>query len=91
MPGRRLVASVLTTRTLLRWKQVERLIYDDPNPESGFLLNVDSKWSTHPDCATVPRDQWLGHASVKRLYCLGIVHRRGSTGREARPPPAALS
>lgn len=65
--------------------QVERLLLDDADPDSGFLLNVDSKWSTHPDCATVPREQWKAHAAVKRLYCLGIVHRRVGLRRISSP------
>jgi m7GpppX diphosphatase len=36
-------------KILRKEKEVERLLYDDPDPEHGFLINVDPKWSTHPD------------------------------------------
>lgn len=39
-------------------------------------MNVDTKWRTHPDVQTVPREQWRDHPSVTDLYCLGICHRR---------------
>ncbi|CAN0148767.1 unnamed protein product, partial [Hapterophycus canaliculatus] len=44
--------------------------------EYGFLLNVDTKWRTHPDVSAVPREEWHGHPSVAELYCLAICHRR---------------
>ena len=28
----------------------ERVRYNDPSEESGFLLNVDTKWKSHPQC-----------------------------------------
>ena len=43
---------------------------------SGFLLNVDTKWKSHPDCHASDRATWRGHDSVKDLYCLAICHRR---------------
>lgn len=48
-----------------------------PRQEHGFLLNIDTKWRTHPDISTVPRDEWEGHPSVGELYCLAISHQRG--------------
>ena len=45
--------------------------------ENGFILNIDTKWRTHPDVSTVPKEEWLGHPSVAELYCLGICHERG--------------
>ncbi|GLC42651.1 hypothetical protein PLESTB_001123800 [Pleodorina starrii] len=42
-------------------KEVERLIFEDPDPELGFMLHPDFKW-----------DQ----KQVDQLYCLAIVHRR---------------
>lgn len=45
--------------------------------EHGFILNIDTKWRTHPDISTVPREEWQGHPSVAELYCLAISHRRG--------------
>lgn len=52
-----------------------------PSPhqqERGFILNIDTKWRTHPDVSTVPKEEWLGHPSVTELYCLGICHQRGT-------------
>ena len=63
-------------KILAKEKEVERLLYDDPDPKVGFLLNTDPKWTTHPDPKTTPRGEWLGHASVRDLYCLGLCHRR---------------
>jgi len=63
-------------KILAKEKEVERLLYDDPDPNDGFLLNTDPKWTTHPDPKTTPRSEWLGHASVRDLYCLGLCHRR---------------
>lgn len=40
------------------------------------MLNVDTKWRTHPDVTAVPREEWHGHPSVAELYCLAICHRR---------------
>lgn len=48
-----------------------------PRQEHGFLLNIDTKWRTHPDISTVPRHEWEGHPSVGELYCLAISHQRG--------------
>ena len=45
--------------------------------EHGFILNIDTKWRTHPDVSSVPKEEWLGHPSVTELYCLGICHQRG--------------
>ncbi|EFJ48855.1 hypothetical protein VOLCADRAFT_109749 [Volvox carteri f. nagariensis] len=42
-------------------KEVERLIFEDPDPQLGFMLHPDMKW-----------DQ----KQVDQLYCLAIVHRR---------------
>lgn len=40
-------------------------------------MNVDTKWRTHPDVETLPREQWRDHPSVTDLYCLVICHKRG--------------
>ncbi len=53
-------------------KETERLLLNVPG-EDGFLINTDPKWSTHP---VGPRDSWRGHAAVKDLYVLGLVHAR---------------
>lgn len=45
--------------------------------EHGFLMNIDTKWRTHPDVSTVPIDDWHSHPSVTDLYCLSICHQRG--------------
>ena len=36
-------------KILNKEKEVERLLHDDPDPNHGFLINVDPKWTTHPD------------------------------------------
>jgi len=58
-------------------KEKERVLYNDPDPIAGFLLNVDTKWKSHPDCHVPPdaRAAWRGHAAVRDLYCLAICHR----------------
>ena len=56
---------------------MERALHVDPHPTEGFLLNIDTKWATHPDPETTPREQWKGHECVAELYVLGIV-RDGS-------------
>ena len=43
-------------------KEVERIIFEDPDPETGFILAPDFKWSGE---------------SVSDLYCLAIIHKRG--------------
>ena len=43
-------------------EEVERIIYEDPDPVTGFILAPDFKWSGD---------------SVSDLCCLAIVHSRG--------------
>jgi m7GpppX diphosphatase len=50
-------------------KEAERVLHSDDT----FLMNVDTKWATHPDCNSTPRTQWHGHPSTDHLYCLAIV------------------
>jgi len=57
-------------------KEKERMLYNDTDARSGFLLNVDTKWKSHPDCHASDRASWRGHDAVKDLYCLAICHRR---------------
>lgn len=38
-----------------------------------FIINIDTKWRTHPPPLTTPREQWLNHPSTSDLYCLGIA------------------
>ena len=58
-------------------KERERVLYNDTDPSTGFLLNVDTKWKSHPTCTEdlAARASWRGHESVKDLYCLAICHR----------------
>jgi len=73
-------------KILSKEKEVERLLYDDPDLDQGFLLNTDPKWSTHPDPKVVPRERWVGHAGTRELYCLGLSHRRDIRSlRDLRP------
>ncbi|CAM9764930.1 unnamed protein product [Chrysoparadoxa australica] len=46
-------------------KEVERVLCEG----EGFLMNVDTKWKSHPDMFTVPRESWYQHESVRDLYC----------------------
>lgn len=50
-------------------KERERLLLE----KDEYVLNVDTKWKTHPDCNTVPRSEWHEHESGVDLYCLAIV------------------
>ena len=73
-------------KILNKEKEVERLLFDDPDPAGGFLLTTDPKWTTHPDPKTTPRSEWVGHAGTRELYCLGLSHRRDIRSlRDLRP------
>jgi len=51
-------------------KEKERLLLDT----NEFILNIDTKWLSHPDPkSVVDRREWYQHASVRDLYCLAIV------------------
>jgi len=50
-------------------KEVERLLVN----HKEFVINVDTKWRTHPPPLTTPRSEWYNHPSTADLYCLGIV------------------
>jgi Scavenger mRNA decapping enzyme C-term binding len=54
-------------------KEKERLLH---NAEK-WILNVDTKWRSHPDALTIPREQWYQHESTADLYCLGIFKQDG--------------
>eukprot|EP00588_Corethron_pennatum_P009778 CAMPEP_0194275138 /NCGR_PEP_ID=MMETSP0169-20130528/8059_1 /TAXON_ID=218684 /ORGANISM="Corethron pennatum, Strain L29A3" /LENGTH=372 /DNA_ID=CAMNT_0039018531 /DNA_START=41 /DNA_END=1159 /DNA_ORIENTATION=+ len=54
-------------------KERERLLVDG----TGWILNIDTKWRSHPDARTTPRRDWLGHVSTADLYCLGILKTDG--------------
>jgi hypothetical protein len=54
-------------------KEKERLLHN----AEGWILNIDTKWRTHPDPLSVPRSEWHQHESVADLYCLGIFKNDG--------------
>lgn len=54
-------------------KEQERLLVNDDK----FIVNIDTKWRSHPDCFKVPRENWMNHESTVDLYCLGIVKEKG--------------
>lgn len=54
-------------------KERERLLVDDDD----FIINVDTKWRSHPPPLTTPREEWRGHPSTADLYCLGITKHDG--------------
>lgn len=43
-------------------KEAERILYEDPDPETGFVLLPDMKWDTK---------------QTENLYVLAVCHRRG--------------
>lgn len=54
-------------------KEKERLLWN----AEGWILNIDTKWRSHPDAFTVPRSEWHKHESTVDLYCLGIIKEDG--------------
>ena len=54
-------------------KEEERLLVNHPQ----FIMNIDTKWRSHPDPLTVPRKEWFQHKAVEDLYCLGITKEKG--------------
>mmetsp|Transcript_16996 Transcript_16996/g.20757 ORF Transcript_16996/g.20757 Transcript_16996/m.20757 type:complete len:469 (-) Transcript_16996:374-1780(-) len=50
-------------------KEQERLLVNSDQ----YIINIDTKWRSHPDTFNVPRDEWYNHKSVEDLYCLGII------------------
>eukprot|EP01082_Thalassiosira_pseudonana_P002505 g1946.t1 g1946 contig11:406548-407738(+) len=54
-------------------KETERLLVDNEQ----FVINVDTKWRSHPSPLNVPRKEWLNHPSVEDLYCLAITKLKG--------------
>jgi len=64
-------------------KEQERILLDTPH----FLLNIDTKWRSHPDPKTTPRAQWYQHPSTADLYCLIIFKdERIASIRDLRGP-----
>ena len=53
-------------------KEQERLLVNT----DAFIINIDTKWRSHPDTFTTPRKEWYQHKSVEDLYCLGIIKQR---------------
>lgn len=54
-------------------KEKERLLFNNDQ----FVINVDTKWRTHPPPMTTPREEWLNNPSVDDLYCLAITKLSG--------------
>jgi len=54
-------------------KEQERILVN----HDEFIVNIDTKWRTHPPPLTTTREEWYGHKSVEDLYCLGIVKEKG--------------
>ena len=62
-------------------KEKERLLFNNDE----FVINIDTKWRTHPPPLTTPREDWLNHPSVEDLYCLAITKLSGiATLRDLR-------
>ena len=60
---------------LAKTAEADRLIFEDPDPESGFMLHPDMKWDG---------------TTVANLYCVAIVHDgRLRTIRDLRGPAHA--
>lgn len=49
-------------------KEKERLLVN----HDDFIINIDTKWRSHPPPLTTPREEWMNHPSTVDLYCLGI-------------------
>lgn len=50
-------------------KEQERLLVNN----DSFIINIDTKWRSHPDAFKTPREEWYQHKAVEDLYCLGIT------------------
>ena len=50
-------------------KEKERALLD----HKDFLLNIDTKWKSHPDPKTTSQKEWYNHESTEDLYCLAIL------------------
>ena len=62
-------------------KETERLLFNNDQ----FVINIDTKWRTHPPPLTTPREEWRNHPSVEDLYCLAITKLSGiATLRDLR-------
>ena len=56
-------------------KEKERIIVND----SDFIINIDTKWRSHPPPLITPREEWMNHPSTIDLYCLGICKQSNIT------------
>jgi hypothetical protein len=56
-------------------KEKERLLVNHKN----FIINIDTKWRSHPPPLTTPREEWMNHPSTVDLYCLGICKQSDIT------------
>jgi m7GpppX diphosphatase len=54
-------------------KEKERLLYNCDQ----FIINIDTKWRSHPPPLTTAREFWHNHPSVVDLYCLAITKLPG--------------
>lgn len=63
-------------------KEKERMLFQNDD----WLLNIDTKWRSHPNPLTVPKEEWRNDVmAVADLYCLGISkHNDISTLRDLR-------
>jgi len=62
-------------------KEQERLLVDT----DSYIINIDTKWKSHPDPLKVSKEEWHEHTSVVDLYCLGIFKESGiATLRDLR-------
>ncbi|KAL3801637.1 hypothetical protein HJC23_013142 [Cyclotella cryptica] len=50
-------------------RETERLLYNCDQ----FIINIDTKWRSHPPPLTTPREVWRNHPSLEDLYCLAIT------------------
>lgn len=81
-----LAASIRADGRAIQWvynvldkkKEAERVIFEDSDPTTGFLLVPDPKWKTHPDPLAEPdRAGWRLAPWTAQLACLAICHDRG--------------
>lgn len=63
-------------------KEKERKLFENDD----WLLNIDTKWRSHPDPLTVPKEEWRNNkVAVDDLYCLGISkHNQIASLRDLR-------
>jgi len=54
-------------------KETERLLLD----HEDYILHIDTKWRSHPDPNTIPREEWYNHDATEDLYCLAILKKNG--------------